>query len=711
MARGVRQKCRLLLEGREVPFVSAEINCAPNAPKNALIQLVPTSAAKFIRPKTQVHLFVSDTLQFGDPDPRLAFEGEVVSRGRVKTHNTRYITLGATDYSGYWDEAKAYYYNTNFLVGKLEQLITGEPPPEVIVKAAGVKSIRNVATVTSHMLSVLVAEAKRTDLVGAVAKVLATISDANLFYKLAFERLRVADRIIVRSSGRLNEFMKDLQLEEFLASYTGKQGGMLSIREMLFNVMALVFHEFYSMPFPSLVSPTGTTKKTIGEYLFIPDNYPLPPPKCNAVFPNQIVGFEFSEDFRKAPTRFAFRASFPEFLQRETSVVTYPIQYFPQSFRNYMLRNNQRTNLTTAEANSLLGPGTIFTDSKGRNYFDIFYGDKKEKVVGNSLSVRMREADFLTNDEQIRGIFFDMDTFAPSVTALAAGGTSKRSRELFIQSVGEYMFFKKRFSARNASATILFNPHLAPGFNALFLDDSNAELSFIAKVQAITHSLTHESAMTSVALGYAREIDEVDLLSGGTGDPALPPWFDTEVFGKINDINYQLEIDFLKRQKLITESEARERKKVAGVINFPKVSSFYRQTLGVDSILSPKKTGTVDRNPIVTVRGAAIFLRERYKHFSSDSALKDDFVFNYIRRPIPTMSEAMAFLGAFPAGRDSKGKRVVAEEFEVFRATNTGPLKGRFDGKGHPDEKQLQVRRQIIDKYVSELKVQRGFRG
>jgi len=138
----------------------------------------------------------------------------------------------------------------------------------------------------------------------------------------------------------------------------------------------------------------------------------------------------------------------------------------------------------------------------------------------------------------------------------------------------------------------------------------------------------------------------------------------------------------------------------------------------MDSIISPKKTGTTTRNPIVTIRGAAIFLLERYKHFSSSQAAKDDFVFKFIRRPIPTMAEAMAFLGAFSEGRDDKGKRIIPEDFAVFRSTSEGPLAGIFDGgttgadaKDRPDKLQIQVRREIIDRYVSELKVQRGFRG
>ena len=95
MSAGVSQKCRLFLEGREVPFVSASIASAVGQPVTAFIDLVPADPIKFIRPKTQVHVFVRDTLNFGDDNFYLAFEGEVVGRQMGKSQSSRYFRITA----------------------------------------------------------------------------------------------------------------------------------------------------------------------------------------------------------------------------------------------------------------------------------------------------------------------------------------------------------------------------------------------------------------------------------------------------------------------------------------------------------------------------------------------------------------------------------------------------------------------------------------
>ena len=143
--------------------------------------------------------------------------------------------------SEYWNEIKAYFYNTDFLVGKLQELCRGEPPPATLAKAAGTATISGGATVNSYMLSQLIQKAKQTDLVTAIASILATVANSNLFYKLAFDRLRIPDRMRVRTSGQLIALMGKINIDEFLAGFTGREGGFVSIRQMLMNVMALVY--------------------------------------------------------------------------------------------------------------------------------------------------------------------------------------------------------------------------------------------------------------------------------------------------------------------------------------------------------------------------------------------------------------------------------------------------------------------------------------
>jgi hypothetical protein len=260
MSHGNSQKCRLLLEGREVPFIGATLVCRIGEPIRASIELIPLQLIKFIKPKTQVHIFVQDTYNFGDANYYLAFEGEVVGRGMRKMHDGRSFQISAVDYSGYWDEAKAYSYNPNFLVGKIADVVEGGQAPSAEAKQSGATTLTTSSTINSIMLNILLAALNGTsaagpgtDLIDGVVNVFKALTQINLFYSAAWDRLRINDRVRVFSGGNVKSFLQDLDMDEFLQTYTGKQGGMTSLREMLVNVMQLIFHDFISVPFPSLV--------------------------------------------------------------------------------------------------------------------------------------------------------------------------------------------------------------------------------------------------------------------------------------------------------------------------------------------------------------------------------------------------------------------------------------------------------------------------
>jgi hypothetical protein len=60
MTSGLRLRLRLLLEGIEVPVVSASLNVQPNAPAQCQIQILATDKALEFKPRTLVHLFFYD---------------------------------------------------------------------------------------------------------------------------------------------------------------------------------------------------------------------------------------------------------------------------------------------------------------------------------------------------------------------------------------------------------------------------------------------------------------------------------------------------------------------------------------------------------------------------------------------------------------------------------------------------------------------------
>jgi hypothetical protein len=714
MATGVAQKCRLFLEGREVPFISATIVAQAGQPLAASISLVPTASIKNISPKTHVMIVVMDTLAFGDANFYLAFEGEVTGRGMSRTQSSRAFTIAACDYSAYWDEAQAYCYNPNFLVGKLEDTATtagGEPPIKAIAQAAGATQMTASSTTQSLMIN-LILKGKdpngNLDLVYGCANIFNALNKINLFYKAAYARLRINERLFVSTGGNLKGVFGNLNVDDFMANFGGKQGGMTSLREMMTNIMSLIFHEFIAVPFPSKVQLPGLVGGILsagsapGNFLFVPDGYSIPPPNCNVIFPCMVKSFDFDDDFRAAPTRFVFRASFSQTLQGQAGVATYPIQCYPDSFSDYMFNTDTATD---AEFNSELGPSTLLS-STGGSYADVIYGNNSLRAVGQTcIGTSLRESDFLTNDESIRGIHLDMETFMPSMSSLARA-SSLKSVQAFAHTIGQYLFFKKRFSSRNATAELLFHPFLVPGFNAIILDDSDAGQTIIAKVQNVTHHLTNAGHSTQVSFGYARDFDEVDALTGNMTEPAPPAWFDSKKFGvpaaSAAATIFAQETSYLTQQSAITPEEYNARQAMDAPVIYTNLSAFYNGLLNCDAVLSYNASSNPKTNSgTVTVRGAAFLLAQKYRAIANSDSARDSFVYQTIRRPVPSLIEAMYFLRAKPSGEG-----VIPPEYALFVGYGSSP---NFDGAS--DTGVLNVRRKVINLYVDELKNSVGFRG
>lgn len=683
---------RLFLEGREVPFISAQITCAPGAPMTCALNLVPHETIKNIRPKTQIHLVVKDTLAFPDSNYYLAFEGETSSRGYTKSHDGRGFRISAMDYSVYWDEAKAYYYNANFILGKLGDYASGEPSESLVGKAAGSQNLQTVSSIQGQMIKVMLANSK-PDLVNGVVTVLKTMGQGNTYLRAAQARLRITDRIALYSSGQLAQFLQALNIEELMNNFTGQMGGLVSIREMLLQVMQMFFHDFMSVPFP----PYYAKSKTMGGYVFVPDTYPIPPPKCNVIFPNSLINFDFDDDFRGAPTRYGFQGSLPEFVGGAVGVTRYPIQFYPQSFWNYMYVKDKKP--LGDEAGSLLDSSTLIS-----NYSKLQYQDAR--TGSTYFGTKLREMDFLTNDEALRGIFYDQETFPPAITALAKNA-SAAGRTAFIESVGEYLFYKKRYSARNGQASLRFSPYVVPGFNGVILDVSDAGQTIIAKFQSLTHIISNDSALTTVQLGYARDFDEADALSGGTGDPPVPTWFNPAVFGSANKAQYDAETAALQKNKYITTAQAKQRSLAKKPLTYPALSTFYQNLLGCDSITG--NNFTAGQYP--STMGAISAIISMYQAKANNQVSRDQFTKKFVSRPIATLGQAMYFIGAAAKGAKTltNPDANIPSQWASFSAVPGG----KFDGTPGLDQNVLALRRKTIDSYILVLKrgVLGGFSG
>ena len=717
MSRGLtsRQHCRLFLEGREVPFQTAMIHSKIGEPTVANIDLVPFPIIKYIRPRTQVHVFVKDTLTFGDARYYLAFEGEVSGRSFRKAQDNRSVGVSAMDYTSYLEDSKNYYMNPNFLVGKVGDTVTlGAPPPDQTVKAEAGKVVNTPASSNTPMANILLSQLDsngNVDLTAGIVQAVEQLGFSNAFNNLAYSRLRILDRFASYDASELGKFLSTIKLDDFMQCFMGQMGGEESTREVLTRVLALVFHDLVSIPFPSLVPGDTTSTFALSQFLVVPDAFTIPPPKCNVFFPNQIIDYQFNEDFRSTPTRYSARFGFVFPTANSVATPTYPVQYYPPSFSDYMFGKHT---ITPAQGMSLQGPSALINYPNGNSFASVFFGSKAATSavgVASPVWLTLRESDFMTNEESIRGIFLAQDTFTPNYAALVRGASGPALTS-FLNSVGTYQYFRKRYGSRACGAQVRFNPFVVPGFNGLFLDSSEADQSFIAKIQSVTHTLTNYGGNTQVELGYGRDYDETDYLTGNIGDPPVPPWLDPDTFGNTNTSDFAKETTYLKGVKAIDQDEQAFRaaliKSKQPVVSYVNLSNFYQPLLGVDAI-----TGSPTSMFLSTMRGATQYLLSQFTNLDGNIQAQEELVRSYVMRPMIDMPTAFEYLGASTNSFNTKGQPAIPDEWATFSSDSriTTKLADRFDGIGFADQGVLQVRRAIIDKYRAQLQARRVLRG
>lgn len=241
--------------------------------------------------------------------------------------------------------------------------------------------------------------------------------------------------------------------------------------------------------------------------IFKPDIWFGPPPRCNVIFPDQYMQFQYARSFMQEPTRFLLKTHNEFFGEDEL-------------FDSFYFAPRIRT-----------------VKGKKKSMQQLFGGDIMEhEVFTGILPVfeKMGEMNiFAVRSGQVKGK-------TPKV------GLAQRS--------ANFLYFKHRFAARQASVSCVFNPYLATGFPCLVLDRyvdverveqyveslrSSEKLPleaknfmgshFLGSIVELSHSLNQQQGTTDVRLGFAREYDEVTDFFG----PSIKE--DQEVLKQVGD--------------------------------------------------------------------------------------------------------------------------------------------------------------------------------
>jgi len=526
---------KLFLEGKEVPLIGATMNFSENQASIAYIDLVPHGAINDIKPRTHVEIAVRDYNNIEENFPFVtAWEGEVFGFSFSKEVNGRTFSISAIDMTSYWDNVLSYFMNTNASLGA-GGIIKG--PMGMDYQTAQAQGFRINATIGGADVSFFAQTINTTlakagkDFLDALFEVYKQISDVNDFYNAGEKKLRIRDRVVLKSSGALAELLKVADAKKWFAGIIDQSGGFTSLRQVIQNLLGVIFHSFVPIPFPARVERANIEgaslpgidkiKRTIGSYVLKPSLYMIAPPMCNIFFPDEYSQFSFNRNFFNEPTRLIYQPRMPIFGATGENDVMLSYVYEPPSFNNFMQRND--------DWKKFIGTGDMDVNAP-QGYWGgtDLPKDAKERFNGG----RLKEHQFLTNEERMKGIFMSTQLMLPLNNEFQGSDLKEVAKLAFCQKVAKYLFYKSRFENRTLQITSHLKLSVVPGFPVLILDDSDANQNVVAYCTSVSHRIyATQGGYTNVTLTYARTVDEQQQSTSASGEPLVPAFYASEVFG------------------------------------------------------------------------------------------------------------------------------------------------------------------------------------
>lgn len=696
MALGRPLGAKLFLEGKEVPFIGATITSTVGQASIAYVDLVPHYTINNIKPRTHVTIAIRDYNNTKDEFPYvLAWEGEVFGVNFSKTPSSRSFSISCIDVSSYWDNALSYFLNPTTSLGKGGADMVGLGLDVATAKASGINVVPTSDSISSYFLQTVKEMGADGDFLKGFAGVYKTMTNINKFYENAEKRLRIYDRVVIKSSAGLTELLKGDEAFKWFEGVLGKESGFSTLRTVIQDLMSLIFHDFVSIPFPARVEksdlaspsvPAGTENKkyTVGELVFKPNLYMIPPPACNIFFPDEYSNFSFSRNFFHEPTRLLYKPEMPVFLSSQKVALSYHFE--PASYFNYMMGNKNASEFGGADDfAAAVSPGK--------------FGDPdNDPQTSKTNNKKLREAQFLTNEEKIKGIWMAIEQMVPASNTFTSEFKDKNA---FIANIGKYLFYKKRFENRQLQITSHLKLSVVPGFNVLLLDDSDSNQNMLAYCSSVSHRIfATEGGYTNVVLSYARTTEEEKSASKNGNDPLVPPWFDPEIFGAVTKPPPSKSA----KTKLSTKGQVY-------VTPDNKLSEYYRAILGSKGYKALTNLYKDEK----TVIGSVEKLLSEYRAKKLNADTLQEFIAQTTGRDYIRIRDFFRFLGAElnmePENVSTKTKTssvkvtdVRNSEFNVFKG-------GPFNTENKDFGDILKTKLEPINAYVEALKGSRGFRG
>jgi len=462
---------KVLLEGVNVPFLSAVVSVALDGPAQASISLASTAALTMLKAKTLVHIFFRVESTGGSPDPNwyLLFEGEVSGDSPSRDPSSRSYAIRAEGLTNNWFRCKLY-------------MIKGDGPV-----GGDAETAKSVGTASPDQANVYVIESKWTDYSefvqgnageplnpGATYKsLLARIEGVNDYFKGLQTRLKIKERVYAAQDSELSELVKSkLFFEQVFNAEAGASLSTVAPVMQLINVLTeMTYYEWVEVVAPSRMDR---------QIIFKPKLYFAPPPCCNVLFPGRYTTQSGDRDFMAEPTR---------------------------------LIATLESSLDTTPGGDGVSTTYYYSPRELSEAVDAILGKFSSGSDGRKLQAALKELNntFLTEEEKNKGIVdayvnfsaAEWSVFNTAKGATAEGKPDKDAQHKYIQHITDFKFATQRFQNRSKSYGAAFNPYHVVGFPFLALSSAGNSLGLL---ESISHTFSPNGGGTSLTVAYNREI-------------------------------------------------------------------------------------------------------------------------------------------------------------------------------------------------------------
>lgn len=280
-APGYLLDLRLYLEGIRVPVIGASVTASIGTGATANIDIIPHDTVDLILPRTIVHLFYLDHVQFkksgrstpSDGDYKLLFSGEVFSISQSKAGmGSRSVSLNCMDFSNVLDTS--YIYSMNYSAGddqnssilanssrflatldsEFDNIINS--PSEMLRQLSQVGPSSSASPVSTSVLGGLLAIMER--LLGVQGRTYGV----NQWTTIHERQVRLLESLVADSGDTAAKIFEAAQFSDWLRNKIGSEGNVISFRRVVDILLNYIMYSMVPNPVAKYVPGTSLTKPT-----------------------------------------------------------------------------------------------------------------------------------------------------------------------------------------------------------------------------------------------------------------------------------------------------------------------------------------------------------------------------------------------------------------------------------------------------------------